>query len=79
LVGATHALAGEAGQWSSGQEVYTKVCAYCHETGVGPDIHRRGAPPEYARVVRNGRGAMPAFRRTEIDDESLAKLMTFIR
>jgi mono/diheme cytochrome c family protein len=65
--------------WKDGPEVYSKVCAYCHEQGVGPVLRSRALPPVYIRtVVRNGNRAMPAFRTTEIDDESLAKLAEYI-
>ena len=65
--------------WKDGPEVYSKVCAYCHEHGVGPVLRSRALPPVYIRtVVRNGNRAMPAFRATEIDDESLAKLAEYI-
>ena len=66
--------------WSDGVEVYTKVCAYCHEGGpVGPQIRGRELPAAYIRtVVRSGFRAMPSFRAAEIDDESLAKLAEYI-
>jgi 4-cresol dehydrogenase (hydroxylating) cytochrome subunit len=51
--------------WKDGPEVYAKVCAYCHEQGVGPVLRSRALPPVYIRtVVRNGNRAMPAFRTT---------------
>src|SRR4051794_33238438 len=66
-------------EWKNGPEVYTKVCAYCHEQGVGPAIRGRALPPVYIRTtVRNGSRAMPPFRAAEIDDESLAKLAEYI-
>jgi len=65
--------------WKDGAEIYTKICAYCHEAQVGPQILNRELPAAYIRaVVRNGNRAMPAFRDSEIDDESLAKLADFI-
>jgi len=66
--------------WKDGAEVYTKICAYCHEGGpVGPQIRGRELPAAYIRtVVRSGFRAMPAFRAAEIDDESLAKLAEYI-
>jgi mono/diheme cytochrome c family protein len=65
--------------WKDGREVYAKVCAYCHEQGVGPAIRGRALPPAYIRaIVRNGNRAMPSFRAAEIDDESLAKLAEYI-
>ncbi|MDP1788264.1 cytochrome c [Nitrosomonas sp.] len=65
--------------WKDGAEIYTKICAYCHEAHVGPQIRNRDLPAAYIRaVVRNGNRAMPAFRPSEIDDESLVKLADFI-
>lgn len=66
-------------QWRDGAEVYAKVCGYCHETQVGPQIRKRELPPAYIRaIVRNGSRAMPSFRAAEIDDESLGKLADYI-
>lgn len=65
--------------WKDGAEIYAKICAYCHEAQVGPQIRNRELPAAYIRaVVRNGNRAMPAFRAAEIDDESLVKLADFI-
>jgi 4-cresol dehydrogenase (hydroxylating) cytochrome subunit len=65
--------------WKDGSEVHAKVCAYCHEQGVGPAIRGRALPPVYIRtIVRNGNRAMPSFRAAEIDDESLTKLAEYI-
>ncbi|CAG1011866.1 4-cresol dehydrogenase [hydroxylating] cytochrome subunit [Anaerolineales bacterium] len=65
--------------WKDGSEIYSKICAYCHEEGVGPRILKSGLPVEYIQaIVRSGRRAMPAFRSSEVDDESLAKLADFI-
>ena len=65
--------------WKDGAEVYAKVCGYCHDAQVGPQIRGRSLPAAYIRsIVRNGNRAMPAFRSSEIDDESLAKLAEYI-
>lgn len=68
--------------WKNAQEAYTKVCAYCHNTGVGPDsvkikfdkdgVDARAQSIVY--VVRHGLNAMPSFRKTEIDDKTLQDL-----
>jgi 4-cresol dehydrogenase (hydroxylating) cytochrome subunit len=67
-------------KWKNGAEVYAKICGYCHEDGkVGPVILGRQLPPAYIHaVVRNGSRAMPPFRFSEIDEESLAKLAEYI-
>lgn len=63
----------------SGEVVYQKVCQYCHETGVGPEIRSRQLPTVYTtHVVRNGFRAMPAFRPTEISDQELERVAAFI-
>jgi len=65
--------------WKDGAEVYTKICALCHETSVGPALLGRELDPLYIRViVRNGSRAMPAFRASEIDDLSLESLATYV-
>jgi mono/diheme cytochrome c family protein len=70
---------GQGFAWKDGAQVYAGVCVYCHESGVGPRIRNRDLPSAYIRtVVRNGNRAMPAFRLSEIDDESLTKLADFI-
>ena len=67
-------------RWRDAAEVYSKVCSYCHEGQVGPRLFGRELPPEYIRaIVRNGNRAMPPFRPSEIDDESLAKLAEYIQ
>jgi len=76
LSGTTHA---DAGQWADGAQVYQKVCAHCHEMGVGPLIKGRNLPPLYIeRVVRHGNRAMPSFRPTEIDAVALADVARVI-
>lgn len=65
--------------WKDGAEVYAKICALCHETTVGPTIRGRGLDPTYIQlIVRHGNRAMPAFRASEIDDQSLEKLAEYI-
>jgi len=64
-----------AGLWKSPDDVYTKVCAHCHDTEVGPAIkgRRLGAPMTMV-MVRVGPSAMPAFRKTDVDDAMLKRL-----
>ena len=65
--------------WKDGAEVYTKICALCHETSVGPTIRGRSLDPTYLQLtVRHGSRAMPAFRASEIDDQSLEKLAEYV-
>lgn len=65
--------------WKDGAEVYTKVCALCHDTNVGPVLRGRDLDPLYIKLmVRNGSRAMPAFRASEIDDQLLGKLAEYV-
>ena len=65
--------------WKDGAEVYSKICALCHETAVGPMLRGRGLDPLYITLmVRNGSRAMPAFRASEIDDQSLEQLAEYV-
>ncbi|MCO6441296.1 MAG: cytochrome c [Nitrococcus mobilis] len=67
------------GSWKNGEEVYAKVCGYCHQTGIGPVIKGRKLPPEYTvHVVRNGLRAMPAFPAAFIDDKALREVAGYI-
>jgi len=73
------AQAESTGKWRDGQEVYDKVCGYCHETGVGPALKGRDLAVDYVRhMVRYGNRAMPSFRPTEIDDEMLLQVARLI-
>jgi len=59
----------------SAEDVYRAVCHYCHESGPGPYLKARQLPATYVTyVVRQGQGAMPAFRPTEINDAELERL-----
>jgi mono/diheme cytochrome c family protein len=79
LVAAGHANADSSGKWQSSQEIYSKVCGYCHEANVGPVITGRNLMPEYIQaIVRNGNRAMPAFRESEINDAALAGVVKLV-
>ena len=65
--------------WKDGAEDYNKGCALCHETSVGPTIRGRSLDPTYIQlIVRHGSRAMPAFRASEIDDQSLEQLAEYV-
>jgi 4-cresol dehydrogenase (hydroxylating) cytochrome subunit len=71
--------ADAAGQWRDGTHVYKKICSYCHDTGIAPEVKGRNLPPEYvSNIVRKGFRAMPAFRAAEIDKEALLKLSNYV-
>jgi len=57
----------------SGEQVFADTCAFCHGhfiapgLSVGPELRGRNLPAALTKTfVRNGVGAMPAFRPTEI-------------
>ncbi len=73
------ASAQSAGQWRAPQEIYAKVCHYCHDTHVGPVLFGRALPSAYVQAtVRAGKHAMPSFRPSEISNAELAKLGDWI-
>lgn len=75
------ATAQAESQWGSGENLYNKLCGYCHkpEVGVGPVLGGRGLPEAYVRtIVRNGFNAMPAFPDSYIDDESIALVVEYL-
>ncbi len=72
-------VAQEGYAWKDGAEVYQKLCALCHETKIGPVILGRGHDPLLiSYMVRHGNRAMPAFRESEIDDQTLEKLAEYV-
>ncbi|MFA7279283.1 MAG: cytochrome c [Sterolibacterium sp.] len=77
---ASEVMADSKGQWKDGKEAYEKICGYCHDKGIGPQIKGLGIRAEdIIKTVRSGNKAMPAFRQTEIDDATLAKLADYIK
>lgn len=61
------------------ERIYATNCGYCHGRNVGPVIRGRSLPSEFVSVmVRHGRGAMPAFRPTEISSAELDALAHWI-
>lgn len=79
LVAAGAATADSSGKWQDSQEIYNKVCGYCHEANVGPVITGRNLMPDYiTKVVRNGNRAMPAFRESEINEAALAGVVKLV-
>jgi len=66
-------------QVSQGQQFYQKVCAKCHEAGIGPVLLGRGLPETtFIHFARHGNGPMPAFRLTDIDDATLRELAAYL-
>jgi len=68
-----------AGQWQSPTHVYAKICANCHEIGVGPRLKGRRLEADFIQqTVRHGLKAMPAFRVTDVEDSMLVRLADFL-
>lgn len=64
---------------SEGQRFYQKICAKCHEVGIGPVITGRGFPEAvYVTIARSGFNGMPAFRVSDIDDATLQDLAKYL-
>jgi mono/diheme cytochrome c family protein len=75
----TSAFAKDGGAWESGEDVYAKVCGYCHDVGVGPAIKGRHLTPGYISAwVRHGWGAMPSFSAAFIDDKALQDVADYL-
>ncbi len=73
------AWAQSANDWESGEQIFDKICQYCHTQGVGPVLTGRNLPPVYfTTIARNGLNAMPAFRPTELSPEDLEKVANFL-
>lgn len=66
-----------------GQVVYMRYCDKCHpggESGLAPAINDKPVPGFVIRFqIRNGLGAMPAFKKDVIPPEELDDLMAYIK
>lgn len=73
------ALADDPATIDPGQAFFEKICAKCHETGIGPVLTGRGLPEAtYIVTARMGLNGMPAFRITDIDDQTLIDLARYL-
>lgn len=62
-----------------GRRFYEKVCARCHEAGIGPVLLGRGLPPVlFTTIARAGLNGMPAFRVSDVDDETLQAVADYL-
>lgn len=70
---------GEVQQVRTPEQVYAKVCGYCHGRNVGPVILGRHLPVQtITYTARHGQNGMPAFRPTEITPVELNALAKWI-
>ena len=68
-----------ANEWETGEQIFDKVCQYCHTHDVGPILTGRDLSPAYSiAIARNGLNGMPAFRPTELSAEDLEKVATYL-
>ena len=59
--------------------VYANACGSCHDNDLAPAILGRALKPDYIiHMVRNGPGAMPYFRPSEVSDAELKALSEWI-
>jgi mono/diheme cytochrome c family protein len=76
-----------AGNSARGKADYHELCASCHAEdargaalGVGladrPLLHRA---PDFARIVREGRGRMPAFNARDVPDPRIGDILAHLR
>lgn len=72
-------------KFANGEDAYQKVCAYCHTINIAPkSIYIKmddtagieARRDSIMQTVRSGSNAMPAFRKSEIDDATLKDLAT---
>jgi mono/diheme cytochrome c family protein len=70
-------------QVARGQVVFMTHCDKCHpggESGLAPAINDKPVPGFVIRFqIRNGLGAMPAFKEETIPDDKLDDLMAYIK
>jgi mono/diheme cytochrome c family protein len=64
------------------RQIYVQYCQSCHpdgQRGAGPRLQNRPIPaPIIYDRVRNGRRAMPAFGRDQIDEREMELLVGYI-
>lgn len=61
------------------EQIYAKVCGYCHGRNVGPVLlGRHLSPPLIKFIARHGQNGMPAFRPSEITPAELDALTNWI-
>lgn len=76
---AAAAAADPAPTNDKGRRFYEKVCARCHEAGIGPVLLGRGLPPAmFTTIARAGLNGMPAFRVSDVDDATLQAVADYL-
>jgi mono/diheme cytochrome c family protein len=88
-----HAQSASPAPVRSGADLFAAKCSQCHEKGgwgtralarrVEPEFaelrKREGLPAEYVKhVVRHGIGSMPQFTATDLTNEELARLASWL-
>ncbi|MBI4216666.1 MAG: c-type cytochrome [Chloroflexi bacterium] len=73
-----------AAELSIGETSFKQNCNMCHPgggVGVGPPLKQgayKGTQAEFTKIIRQGKGAMPLFPPTRIDDGELQTLYQYI-
>jgi mono/diheme cytochrome c family protein len=63
------------GEGTIGAGAYARTCGYCHDQGIGPALRgREFDQSSLIPIVRNGLGAMPAFRESEVSDGEIGDI-----
>lgn len=69
-----------------GGEIYSRRCAFCHNTdrsgkpGLGPslvDVTKKVSDEDLIKLLRSGKGRMPAF--TTLPDTDLQSILLFLK
>lgn len=68
---------------AAGEVVYNQYCQKCHpggEAGLGPALNNKPAPGIAMRLqIRQGLGAMPAFKKSTISEEEMDNLIYYLK
>ncbi|MGD9970310.1 MAG: cytochrome c [Sulfuricurvum sp.] len=76
---------GKNYKFENGEHAFSKVCAHCHTLKTAPhtiftkmddEAGVKARAEGIFQTVRHGSNAMPAFRKSEIDDATLKDLAT---
>ncbi|MBI4317586.1 MAG: cytochrome c [Chloroflexi bacterium] len=75
------------GSAARGQQLYVSQCIGCHakEAGIAPPHNTTSFRTQYptdesiAVVVRSGRHPMPSFMPTDLNDQSLADIIQYLK
>ncbi|GEM_PF-460256 len=62
-----------------GEELFSRACAPCHDTGIGPATRLlKRKSDQVPQTVRAGEGFMPFFSRDKLSDQDVADIQAFV-